>query len=612
MDGWAEPNDDAGSAARHLRYLVERIWDVAGGLRGHVRPSRSEDLVLSLLLLRRIECLGAADGRAVALSLGQLRRGFDAADEFDAELPPDLASVLRVLEFRAALEEVSPPEVAHMAISSISSLDLSPKSVPAEAMIDVVNEVIRRHRRASDMPPDDTTTPVDVARLLAELLVVDVRDADAGRPPRVFDPACGTGTLLIAARRRINELSPGPWGAVTTSGQDVNVRAVAVARLIALAAPDPAMDVRLGDSLSEPDHRRTADYAICNPPFGATWKRVSDEVRHQHEQGRFTAGLPRLSDSQFLFLQHALEEVDRAHGETPRGRVAILMSGSALFAGETRSGENEIRRYVVEHDLLDCIVALPRNLLFHTSIPVFVWLLDRHKPKHRRGRVQFIDASGDDAPRKRGLSPARIARITQAYAEMDDLPGFSRVVTGDELGYVRITVERPLRLRFRFSEDGMRRIVDGQPKLLPVMQALQKTFEPTEVSWRQASEQVDALLTARMWTLTRPERDAVREAFTERDPHAAAVPSERGGWEPDPELRVYERVPLTENVDEYFEREVVPHIPDAWISNAQIGYDFSFGPLFPQATAEPRPLEDINSDLRAVKARFDDLFAQLL
>jgi type I restriction enzyme M protein len=614
MDGWAEINDDAGPKASHLRYLEARIWDVANTLRDSSERGSSEEVVLSLLLLRRLECLGQAEARPVPLSLSAVRSTLDGRDQPHDKIPPRLGQVLDGLRFWQAVRDVSWPEALHMAISSIASLDLSRETVPPEAMIDLVGRVIRRYQRGSDVEPYDTTTPPSLARLLAELLVPDL-PAET-HDLRVLDPACGTGTLLVAARRRIAELSHAPGKPVTTFGQDVNLRAATVARLLALIAPDPAMDIHEGDSLTAPSSFPRADYAVCNPPFGADWKRQRDAILAEQARGSFTAGLPRLSDSQFLFLQRALEAVRPSYGEPRRGRVAILMSGSTLFSGEPGSGESEIRRHLVERDLLDCIVALPQNLLFHTSIPVFVWLLAYDKPLHRRGRVQLIDASSqeDDNKRKaRGLRSERIVEISRAYAEMRDEPGFSRVVTGKQLGYLRITIDRPLRLRFQLTEDGKRRIADGRPHLLPVMRAMEDAFGSTAVDWRRASEWLDGLTASGRWTLTKPEREAVRDVFTERDPDAEPELGELDGtWRPDPELRTYERVPLTEDMEKYFRREVLPHVPDAWVSGERVGYDFSFGPLFPQPPSRPRSLQDINDDLRASKNQLDRLFDELI
>ena len=459
------------------------------------------------------------------------------------------------------------------------------------------------------------------------------------------------GTLL---RGPVN-----PDAEIHLFGQEVNPETWAVSKSD-LFIKDPtgrdAENIAFGTTLSSDAHAaRSFDYLIANPPYGKDWKRDERAVRAENERGalgRFGPGLPRISDGQLLFLIHML-----AHTKDPKeggSRIAIIMNGSPLFTGDAGSGESEIRRYIFENDLLEALIALPEQLFYNTGIATYVWLLTNRKAPERRGRVQLIDASSFWAPMRRSLgdkrrqiTPEKSQDILKLFIDYRD--GDTRVVARDgrreesvvsrvfpasHFGFRKITVERPLRLSFLASPDRIARLevergfqslakskkrgyagaqeeaqgLKLQKKLRDLLNDLPETTVPDRKAFEAMLD--DALKKAEL-KLPAPAKRAVLNALSERDETAAVCCGRNGEPEPDPELRDTERVPLTESVEDFFAREVLPHVPDAWIDESKrdlkdgqvgiVGYEINFNRHFYRYTP-PRPLEDIERDIQAIEA----------
>ena len=450
-----------------------------------------------------------------------------------------------------------------------------------------------------------------------------------------------------------------PLAEIHLYGQEVNPETWAVSKSD-LYMKDPtgkdAENVVFGTTLSNDRHATSMfDYLIANPPYGKDWKRDESAVRAEHGRGgsgRFGPGLPRISDGQLLFLLHML-----ARAKTPKeggSRIAIIMNGSPLFTGDAGSGESEIRRYIFENDLLEALIALPEQLFYNTGIATYVWLLTNRKIPERQGKVQLIDASSFWVPmprslgdKRRQIPPARARDILKILSDYQDgdtrMVGrngnqeemiVSRVFPTTHFGFRKVTVERPLRLNFQASPERVGRLEEEkafqalatsrkrgyaaaqeeaqglrlQKSLLDLMHGLPKTI----VTDRKAFEDtLDAAVKKAGLKLPAPARKAVLNALAERDETAAICRARDGKPEPDPELRDSERVPLAKDVNAFFEREVRPHVPDAWIDESKrdakdgqigtVGYEINFNRYF-YRYSPPRPLEDIETDIQGIEA----------
>ena len=414
------------------------------------------------------------------------------------------------------------------------------------------------------------------------------------------------------------------------------------------------------------------DYMLANPPFGVEWKQQKQAIERERDtlgdRGRFGAGLPRINDGSLLFLQHMLSKMQPVAADGSGGsRIAIVFNGSPLFTGDAGSGESSIRQWIIENDWLEAIVALPDQLFYNTGISTYVWVLTNRKEAHRRGKVQLIDAREFYVKMRRSLgnkrnelSAAHIADLTAIHGsfadgETRDLTDedpvthqprtrprvVSKVFANEDFGYRKITVERPLRMNFAATPERIARLEDEKAflNLAKSRKRADTAAHDTEVAAGQARQQAirDTLATLARTTgaevltdrdvftarlraaaeahsirLTAPERKAVLSALGERDPHAPPCEGSNGSPEPDPALRDTETVPLSEGVDAYMEREVLPHVPDAWVDHAKTktGYEIPFNRHF-YVYEPPRPLHEIEADLRTLESEIAELLAEV-
>jgi type I restriction enzyme M protein len=408
-------------------------------------------------------------------------------------------------------------------------------------------------------------------------------------------------------------------------GQDYNKRAFATAASDMLIKQVDhnglGENIKYGDSFTEDQFAgQTFDYFLTNPPFGVDWKKQQKEIQREYEKlgfaGRFGAGLPRVNDGSLLFLQHMISKFERVlpkehkHGS----RLAIVFSGSPLFAGGASSGESDIRKWVIENDWLDAIIALPEQMFYNTGIGTYIWIVTNRKERQRKGKIQLIDVreffipmrrSQGDKRRKIGEGvdgePDQIREIVRIYGKCESTP-LSQIFENNEFGYTRVTIERPLRLRLLITPDDKSRFLDAAPNLLDDIQLIDKTLgrEPHR-DWNSVWSRIEKLLTARRSRWTNAQQRLFRSVFAQADSEAKPVADSRSqeGFEPDPDLRGYENIPLKDDIDEYFRREVQPHVPDGWMdrSKDRIGYEINFNRYFYRYTP-PRPLSDIDEDLR--------------
>ena len=602
-----------------------------------------------------------ADAPNVAANLRNYIAGFSQ----------NMREVLERFDFDNTISKLDEAGLLFQVLEQFREVDLHPDLVDSADMGTIFEELIRRFNEALNENPGEHFTPRDVVHLMVALMLAGDEDSIAGQGivRTVYDPCCGSGGMLMIAKEHVTRghrdngnLLTGPVNPdaeIHLFGQEVNPETWAVSKSD-LFMKDPtgrdADNIAFGTTLSSDRHAtRTFDYLIANPPYGKDWKRDERAVRSEHERGaagRFGPGLPRISDGQLLFLLHMLSRAkDPKEGGS---RIAIIMNGSPLFTGDAGSGESEIRRHIFENDLLEALIALPEQLFYNTGIATYVWLLTNRKAQARRGQVQLIDASSFWTPMPRSLGDKRrqippdkaadVIRILRGFRDGEirvvDRNGkqeeaiVSRVFATSHFGFRKATVERPLRLNFQASPERIARLEQErafqnltksrkrgyaadqeaaqgrrlQASILELLNGLSDAI----VSDRRAFEGMldDAAKRAGI-KLSAPIRKAVLSVLSERDENAAICRDRDGRPEPDPELRDTERVPLAEDVDAFFEREVQPHVPDAWIDESRrdpkdkqvgmVGYEINFNRYF-YRYAPPRPLADIEADIQDIEA----------
>jgi type I restriction enzyme M protein len=389
-------------------------------------------------------------------------------------------------------------------------------------------------------------------------------------------------------------------------------------------------NVRFGDSFTDDQFgEERFDYFLTNVPFGVDWKKQQKEIQQEHDKrgfdGRFGAGLPRVNDGSLLFLQHMIHKfepvrpAERKHGS----RLAIVFSGSPLFTGGAGSGESDIRKWIIENDWLEAIIALPEQMFYNTGIGTYVWIVTNRKDERRKGKIQLLDArdvwtagGSEDSKRslgdkRRHITSSQIVEIVRLYGCVAD-DERSKVFDNADFGYTRVTVERPLRLRYQMTLDDKARFLDACPHLPADVQAIDQALgrEPQR-DWNELWSRIEDLLHERKSRWKATEQKLFRSVFTQKDPEAQPVrlPSPAGGGagskgtrpalEPDVDLRDFENVPLKDDIEAYFEREVRPHVPDAWMDRTKdkVGYEINFNRHFYKYTP-PRPLEAIDAELK--------------
>lgn len=569
------------------------IWSVADLLRGDYKQSDYGKVILPFTVLRRLDCVLAPTKAAVLAELADktalginpepfLRRkaGVNFFNQSPLDLKkllgdpdyvalnlttyiqgfsPEVRDIFERFEFQIQIERLAKAGLLYQVAEKFAQIDLHPEVVSNLQMGLVFEELIRKFAEISNETAGEHFTPREVIKLMVNLIFIEDDEvlSKPGVVRTIYDPTAGTGGMLSVAGEYLAEHNP--QARLTVFGQELNPESYAICKADMLIKGQDVANIAFGNTLSDDGHaHKKFDYMLSNPPFGVEWKKVEKEVRREHEQqgynGRFGPGLPRVSDGSMLFLLHLIAKMrPAAEGGS---RFGIVLNGSPLFTGGAGSGESEIRRYVLENDLLESIVGLPNDMFYNTGIGTYVWIISNRKPEARKGLVQLIDASGmwqkmrkSLGSKRKELSDAHIDRITQLFgqfveAEEDGKP-VSRIFRNQDFGYTTITVERPLRDEA------------GQPVL-------------------------------------------------------GLKGKQKGKPQPDSALRDTENVPLSEDLQAYFEREVLPHAPDAWIDpdKTKVGYEIPFNRHF-YVFKPPRPLAEIDADLKRSTDRILDMIRGL-
>jgi type I restriction enzyme M protein len=634
-----------------LSNLGNFVWSIADQLRGAYRPHQYGDVILPMTILRRLDCileptrdevraLAAKTDQAKALD-AMVRRNFGLTfyntSEFDlAKLKKDPdglrenltdyisrfsanVDVFERFKFENEIATMAEKNRLYQVVSRFADVDLHPDRVSNAEMGDLFEELIRKFAEVSNETAGEHFTPRDAIRLMVDLVFAEDDDAllEKGVVRSIYDPTAGTGGMLSVAEEHL--FAQNPDARLTMYGQEINDQSYAICKSDMIAKGQDASNIRLGDTLAEDLFAgKTFDYCLSNPPYGVDWRAAEDAVKTERQAtgmaGRFGPGLPKVGDGQMLFLTHLVYKMRPI--SDGGGRAAIVLNGSPLFNGGASSGESEIRRWLLESDLVDAIVALPTSMFYNTGISTYVWVLDNSKQGHRVDKVQLIDATGFFTKMRRNLGdkgreigPADRSEIVKLYASFEESE-FSKILGASDFGYWAITVERPLRLNFSCAPERIESALQAKPlagldhdTLRTALESLGSTVHHNRDTFVAG---LGSALKQHGVKLRAPALKALWSGLAERDPAADACTDAKGRTEPDPALRETELVAFGASgtaaadatIKSYVEDEIKPHAPDAWIDNTKtkVGYEIPFTRHF-YKHVPPRPLAEIDADL---------------
>lgn len=714
--------------------LVNFVFEIANKLRGPYRPPHYRKVMLPMTVLRRLDCVLAPTKEQVLKEYEKLQaRGLEgdalhkvlarkASQGRDHPLynispytfeklladPENIATnltsyingfsesarvVFEAFGFESEIEKLDKANRLYLIVKEFADprVDLHPDRVSNHDMGYIFEELVRKFNEQANEEAGDHFTPREVIRLMAHLLYTEDEEVyTPGIARTIYDPTAGTGGMLSVSEEYITEQNP--QAHLALYGQEYNEESWAICRSDLLIKDEPVDNIAFGDTLGDgetgdghPD--KTFHYMLANPPFGVEWKPEEDYVKKEHKElgfnGRFGPGLPRINDGATLFLLHMLSKMNPSpeqHGEG--SKIAIVFNGSPLFNGEPGPSESNIRRWIIENDWLDAIIALPDQLFYNTPIYTYIWLVSNRKPEERKGKVQLIDGTRHYRKMKKSLGNKRnelndehIEELTRLYAEFTDgatcrvkVDGeqvervCSKVFDNRDFGYLKVTVERPLRLNLQASAERIERLWQetaflnlakskkrkdpaeaeaevkageaAQQGIIDILQSLDgklytdcAEFEPLlKTAFKEAGEKLPA-----------PIKKTIINALSERDPEAEICRDSKGNVEPDTELRDTEIVPLPADIplplpieydkdadnsklvdlvhdhcEEYLAREVLPFVEDAWIdhSKTKVGYEIPINRHF-YVYEPPRPLEEIERDIEALEGEILEMLKKV-
>ncbi|HXH89196.1 MAG TPA: class I SAM-dependent DNA methyltransferase [Gaiellaceae bacterium] len=666
------------AGSRVIKNHAAFIWSVADLLRGDYKQSEYGKVILPLVVLRRLDCVldptkDAVLSRHEALKGSGIenlapvleavaREQFYNVSKLDLpkllDDPPNIADnlhayiqgfspgareVLDRFDFAVQIDRLARAKLLYLVVSRFCEIDLHPEVVSNLEMGYLYEELVRRFSELSNETAGEHFTPREVIRLMVNLLFIEDDDALAkpGVVRTLYDPACGTGGMLSVAEDHLRGLNS--HARLEVFGQELNAETYAICRSDMMLKGQDASHIHFGNSFTEDGEKhRTFDYMLANPPFGVEWKKVADPIKTEAETlgfgGRFGAGLPRINDGSFLFLQHMLSKMKPV--EEGGSRLAIVFNGSPLFTGGAGSGESEIRRWIIENDWLEAVVALPDQLFYNTGISTYFWVLTNRKRPERRGKVQLLDAREffvkmrkSLGEKRKEISPERIDEITRLYGAFEEDEKV-KVFRNEQFGYQRITVERPLRVRYTVTDDTAAALSASKAfvKLAPqeqerLIDALSRVNGLSTTNPKEAVAGFESVL-GKLPTAT---MNTILAALTIRDPNAPVV-TKNGTLEADSDLRDNENVPLPtvpitytadptarlasadyrDGVEEYVEAEVLPYVPDAWVDHnkTKIGYEIPITRHF-YRYMPPRPLAEIDAEIKKLEDEIQTLLDQV-
>jgi type I restriction enzyme M protein len=646
--------------------MAANIWSVADLLRGDYKRHEYGQVILPFTVLRRLDAVMEPTREAVrakdaALDIQNKQRPLELAAKLSfyntskqdfktiaADAPqvaknlrdyingfsPNVRLILSRFDFDNRITRLAESKVLYLVVNRFALFrDLD--KLDSLDMGYVFEHLIRKFYEDANETAGEHFTPREITKLMANLVIAPDGETVAGEGQviNILDPACGTGGMLTAAEDHIKSINP--KAQVYLFGQEVNAESWATCGAEMLIRNQPG-SIYFGNSFSDDGYSsRKFDYMLSNPPFGVEWKKVETEIRNEAEighGGRFGAGLPRINDGSFLFLQNMIDKMQPV--EDKGSRLAIVFNGSPLFTGAAGSGESEIRRWILENDLLEGIVALPDQLFYNTGISTYFWVLSNRKPPQLRDKVILLDARdqwekmrksmGD---KRKEISDPQIEHITKLYvdalavAEDSSHPyhGKVKIFGTRDFGYHRITVERPLKLRFEITDDTLAALETSKPlgrydERDSLVEALRGSVGTVWWTKKEASAALHTAVRAggSLWPSSASHQKALWAAVSVADPEGEVQQDKDDNVLPDPDLRDYENVPLDEDIESYFAREVTPHVPDAWIDHTKtkVGYEIPFTRHFYVYTP-PRPLAEIDAELRDLESQIQKLLGEV-
>jgi type I restriction enzyme M protein len=665
-----------------VQNLSSFAWSIAEILRGDFKQSEYGKVVLPFVVLRRLDCILESSKDAVVAAYDRLPNGIDDQTKdmmlFGAvggglkvynynkmtfgkirnQDPGDVhknlldyvtsfnASVrdifLEKFLFTDQLKRLKDGGILWQVFDRFCQIDLHPDAVSNIEMGYLFEDLIRRFSEISNETAGEHFTPREVIRLIVDLLLINDADALAGSGiiRTVYDPACGTGGMLALMEEAMKGFNDKIR--VELYGQELNPESFGICKSDMLVTGHNPEQIAFGNTLTEDAHKdKKFHYMLSNPPYGVDWKKYQDPIKKEAAEkgmdGRFGAGLPRISDGQLLFLQHMISKM---RDDEAGSRIGIVMNGSPLFTGGASSGESEIRRWMLENDWVEAIIALPTDLFYNTGIQTYVWMLTNKKDEKRRGNVQLIDASGERfwqsmrknlGSKRREITDQARVEIVKIYHEL--LNGeagwgeFSKIFNTTEFGYREIRIERPLKLNFECSaeriellklEKAFIKLSDAeQQELLQALATLpQKQFKNRDIFEKELKKALKTL----SFKLSAPMNKVIMAALSEKDEEADICKDAKGNVEADSDLRDHELVPLAEDWRDYVEREVKPFVPDAWVDEShkdasdgkvgRVGYEINFNRYF-YKYVPPRPVAKIDDELKTLEAEIAKLLKEV-
>ncbi len=685
--------------------MVNFIWSICNLLRGPYKRNEYRKVIIPLTVLRRFDCILEPTRNRVLSEYEQLKGkpetivnaqlstitgetfynlsklNFKKLLDDPNHIAPNLNSYINAFsgnvreiferfDFGVQVSKMAEKNLLFNVVKSFASdeIDLSPAKIDNMQMGYVFEELIRIGAEQSNEEAGEHFTPREVIQLMVNLLLSPESDLRKSHVVKtIYDPACGTGGMLSVAEDYIRALNN--HAQPHLYGQDWNDEAWAICRADMLIKGEDADNIKQGCTFENDGFKKEKfDYMLANPPFGVEWKQQQRSIESEHNtlgyEGRFGAGLPRINDGALLFLQHMISKM-RAPADGG-SRIGIVFNGSPLFTGDAGSGESDIRKWIIENDWLEAIVALPDQLFYNTGISTYIWIVTNRKEKRRSGRVQLIDSREFYVKMRKSLGnkrhqigdgeenrPDQIAEISKIYgnflhdeSRILEIDGtrkqviVSKIFDNADFGYSKITVERPLRLNFQANAERIARLDDirafikiaESDKKNEVIRAQeietglkrQQTIKTLLSDFAKATNEklfndravflkefknIDHKSGVR---LSGPELKVVMEALSEKDETAEICRDAKGKPEADADLRDTENVPLKENIEEYFKREVLPHVPDAWIdhSKTKVGYEIPLNRHF-YRYEPPRQLEAIESDIKGLETEIVSLLAEI-
>lgn len=668
---------------------VTMIWNIAEILRGDYKEHEYGDVVLPFTVLTRLDSVLVDTKEAVldikatsvpseikelqyAKATGYpfwntsnftLKTLLNDPDNLEQNLTyyvqafaPAAREVMEAYNFYNVIERLDRANLLYHVLSEFTSakVNLHPDMVSNDQMGYIFEELIRRFSELSNETAGEHFTPREVISLMVNLLFNPEEDINRlcadGAMASLYDPGVGTGGMLSVAAQHVDDLNS--TARLEVYGQELNPQTYAVAKSDIMIKGERQERIYFGNSLTNDQTAGLCfDYMLCNPPFGVNWKKYATQIHEEAErkgyQGRFGAGTPRVSDGSFLFLQHMISKMKPYDPEDPVNapgtRIGIVFNGSPLFTGGAGQGESEIRRWILENDWLEAIIALPDQMFYNTGILTYIWVLSNKKERRRKNKVQLIDATSyfqrmrkPLGEKRKELTAEHIADITCLYGDFRETE-VSKIFDTEDFAYHEVVVERPLRLSFQTTPDAIEALKDAKP--FADLATSRKRTEPARTEEIEAGKRVqDAViatleaLDAEHVYLNRGEfTDLVREGIKDRgekigiaslrkivaelgakNPAADICVDARGNPEPDADLRDTEQIPLREDIEAYFQREVIPYAPDAWIDHekTRIGYEIPFTRYFYTYEELGDPVETL-AEIQALSASVQADIAKL-